>query len=248
MIHYPIHDLTTQKRKKMINNNTNISEVSNPQQIVQNLFKSYTTSKIDSILKYIQLGVTLVDMKKTLKKQFYNVIDEKIMPKKEVTRAMKFVLSIESNKNYREAMKTTNNVFSTLKRLELFELDTRIKDLTDKDLEHMHKPSVSKFNKMKVLNDDDFQKVLSGNDEPLLLNTKDTDAEDKYKYKPTEMPSNEYDSIVKAGIKPIITEYWQVKKEKESLVEQLKQHKATITQLQEDFEAYKLQNSNMDVA
>ena len=257
----------------MIKNNTTVvineadkvtDQVLNPQHLVQDLFKSYTTSKIDSILKYIKLGMTLLEIKKTLENQFYNVIDEKIMPKKEVTRAMKFVLSIEANKKYREAMQTTNNTLSTVKRLELFEVDTRIKELTDKDLENMPKPSIpsrlklfeldsrikdlsdkdlenmikpsiSKFNKMKVLDDDDFKKVLSGNDEPLnAIKSKD---EDKYKYKPTEMPDDEYDSFVKAGINPIINAYWEVKKEKESLEKQLEQYKERIS---------KLQNSNMD--
>ncbi len=199
-------------------NSTQLTEID--LDVIVGILKNYTNSKIDNILGYIQLGVKLVDMKKRLGNEFYNVVTDDVLAKKRVQEAMHFVLSVESNTKFAKAMQVVSNPLETQKKLKLFKFNTRIIELTAQSLENMIKPSVSKFKEMIHFSDEDFNTVLSGDDAPLeVLKEKvavETKAVDKYKYKPEGISDSEYDDFHEAGFDYILASLLVEKTKNES--------------------------------
>lgn len=181
-------------------------------------------SKISFIESHIILGYTLVEIKKEVKSRFFNIIDEEVIPKKQAHRLMKLVL--KHDVDFKTAMKTSGTYLEMLENLKLLELDTRVTDLVMKDLSNLYDISINKINKMKLLNDKDFEKVVTGDDKPYtnLLEKqkqeiKKISDEKHYKKKPYKISKDKFDELY-AKTKYELIDY---NLEKESKISKLKE-------------------------
>jgi hypothetical protein len=184
------------------------------QKSIKQAYKSGRKSLIDNI----QLGVDLLEARKELGKRFYTVINDDVMSNKSVQRYIKLVLHTNSYEAFAEKSSAVN-----------LNTDKRIVELKVEDIENLKDPSMNKIMKMKQLTDGDFDKVVSGDDEPYDLiqeaiktvdknkHTPDgTKAVNKYKHKPEGMSEADYDDYKAKGINGLIT---LIHKEKENNVD-----------------------------
>ena len=164
-------------------------------QRVQNALEKAYKSGRKSLWEYVQLGKSLVSARNELKGEFYEVINDQIINKKQVQRYVSLVIDSKSKIDF--ADQTGNDL----------EIDARIEDLNEKSFDNMKDPSMTKLLKMKTFSPEDFNMILSGAPEG---ETKYYETAPAKKYEaPKELPDmeeKEYNEYKNKGTKKLIVE------------------------------------------
>lgn len=133
----------------------------------KDLFAIVNNSKRATLIDKIKLGAYLLKIKLVHKNKFYDVITEEIMHRVQVGRYMKVVLLNEDN--YAKGMCIKSKDKKTIQsNLDLLVEDTRVTSLTLDGIQNFNDPTMARIKKLKELKtDDDFNKVIGGDEEPL---------------------------------------------------------------------------------
>jgi len=191
-----------------------------------NLKKVIKQSDQNKLIQFILLAKILLNAKFELGSRFYGVVNQDIISSKQVLRYLRLLMTIDSQKKFDASIKAKKEDIS------LIVVDLRIASLTEKKIEKLINPYMSKLIEMKPLSDEDFDAVIRGNDKKyneLIDGIKKRKASiaktKKYAEKPDTMDTDTFDKLLKQGVYEITRKY-QASIDKESkLLEQINQLK-----------------------
>lgn len=175
---------------------------------VQKAIKKAYESGRRSLWDQVCLGKSLIRARNSLKGAFYDVINDKIINKRQVQRLIGLVIDSSSQKEFSDGT-TKNNL----------KIDTQIDALTEASFKNLKDPSMQKLKTLKTYEKSDFIKVMSGDD------TKYYEEKTKAKFtapKGVTMTEDEYSAYKKKGSKTLIGELFNAEKTIDSLEEKLK--------------------------
>jgi len=206
---------------------------------VESLVGTIESKELSAIFARVQLGILLVEIKKEKGKDFYNVIVESMFSKKKTQRTMKMVL--KSDVDFVEAMKTSGSDTDVTERVKLLELDKRfLKFQKESDMSKIYDLSLTKIESMKSLTQIQWDKVVSGKDNPYLdmikkQSEKSKKASEKAiaSHKPKSMKKADFDKAVKAGIFPAITTMYEFSLVNTKLEKNVKSLESELLELKE---------------
>lgn len=199
------------------------------------------------LIKFILLARILLDAKFVLGSRFYGVVNQDIMSSKQVLRYLRFLMTVESQKEFDLSVKAKKEDIS------LIVVDLRIASLTEKKIEQFSKPTMNKLIVMKPLSNEDFDAVINGDNTPYdelmeeIQTTRDNIAKDKkYAKKPENMDEDTFDKLLKLGVYEITRKYQNSMDKEADLLAQIKQLKASNEILEK--EKVQLEASSMITA
>ncbi|HQS67379.1 MAG TPA: hypothetical protein PLM93_09380 [Sulfuricurvum sp.] len=168
------------------------------------------SDEVSAVWSKVELAIFLIMIKKEKLKDFYSVIVESILSKKQTQRLMKAVLKLDVD--FEEAMKTSGSQKDVEERAKLLVVDEKILSLkSESDLRQIHDLSFTKLDRMKSLSLDEWKDVVTGTDKPyadMLKKQAQEIASDVKKQhdakKPEGMAQDKFDEAVKAGVYPAV--------------------------------------------
>ena len=169
---------------------------------IKDAIKQANSDGKNSLLSYVKLSVSLINARNSLKKEFYDVINDDIIKKKQNQRLVALTIDSKSKKDFRDQTNKDLNIDEKI--VKLLEKDDPFKDLKF--------PSQSKLQKCLSMTSDDFDAVMAGNDEP-YNNVKDP----RPVVPPEGMTLEQYNTYKKRGTKKLIEDLFNSEKEKETL-------------------------------
>lgn len=133
---------------------------------VMRLYVLVENDEKSSLIDKILFGDYLLKIKLVHKNEFYKVIGDEIN-KMKVGRSIKLILKDPST--YAEGMSTKNKDSKVIEEnLKLLVADTRITSLKSiDDIQNLKESTTTYLEKLKELDDEDFWKVIDGNEKPL---------------------------------------------------------------------------------
>ena len=242
---------------------------------VMRLYRLVEDNEKSTIIDKIIFGDYLLKTKLVHKNDFYTVIGEEIN-KMKVGRSIKLVLKDPTK--YAEGMSTKSKDSKVIEEnLKLLVVDERITSLKSvDDIKNLKELTVSYLEKMKELEDEDFKKVLNGDEEPfkaLAKKKKEKADEEKeqvkekekanqiaeekriQELKPKGMTDSDYKLYLDKGIYPVINvvqilleDNSNLNSENESMKLELEKLKLELTQYKSNDNLSNTSNSEMKVA
>ncbi len=199
------------------------------------LSKEIKESNQRKLIKFILLARIILDAKFVLGSRFYGVVNKDLMSSKQVLIYLRFLMTKDSQKKFDLSVKAKKEDIS------LIVVDLRIATLTEKKIEKLTKPFMSKLIDMKPLSNEDFDAVIGGNDKKYneimdgIKEKKDSIAETKkYAEKPDTMDKDTFDKLLKQGVYEITRKY-QASMDKEiELLEQINKLKQSNEVLEKE--------------
>ena len=176
------------------------------------LFTAVIKNQKATLKDRLELAKFLLEKKKELKNDFYKVITDDVISRKQVGRHIQLILTLGAIDDYTQGMSTKNKVASKIEEnLSLLVEDTRVTSITEKDIETMPEPTmvaiaIAKHTDTK----DDFMKAIKGEEKILdtikkekseaskaLKKTADDEAKEVLaKLKPENMETEKYESLL----------------------------------------------------
>lgn len=174
---------------------------------VQKAIKKAYDAGRKSLFDHVELGKSLVKAKNSLKDDFYDVINDEIINKKQVQRLIGLVIDAESQKNFTAGTKHD------------LKMDERIAKLDKDSFKDLKDPSMQKLKNIKGMEDKDWKLVMSGDDTPYYKEAPKPD----YKAPSTakSMTEEEYNTYKKRGTKKIIGELYTAEQDNDLLKRKL---------------------------
>ncbi|NOQ30589.1 MAG: hypothetical protein GQ570_05640 [Helicobacteraceae bacterium] len=199
------------------------------------LSKEIKESNQRKLIKFILLARIILDAKFVLGSRFYGVVNKDVMSSKQVLIYLRFLMTTASQKLFDASVKAKKEDIS------LIVVDLRIASLTEKKIEKLTKPFMSKLIDMKPLSNEDFDAVIGGDDKKYneiidgIKKKKDGIAKTKkYAQKPDTMDTDTFDELLKQGVYEITRKY-QASMDKEiELLEQINQLKQSNEALEKE--------------
>jgi hypothetical protein len=266
-------DLLAQKSNEQEQNTNPTAQIMGNE--VMRLYRLVEDNEKSTIIDKIIFGDYLLKTKLVHKNDFYTVIGEEIN-KMKVGRSIKLVLKDPTK--YAEGMSTKSKDSKVIEEnLKLLVVDERITSLKSvDDIKNLKELTVTYLEKMKELEDEDFKKVLNGDEEPfkaLAKKKKEKADEEKeqvkekekanqiaeekriQELKPKGMTDSDYKLYLDKGIYPVINvvqilleDNSNLNSENESMKLELEKLKLELTQYKSNDNLSNTSNSEMKVA
>ena len=190
---------------------------------ISTLYQETLTADNKNLVSYISIGNKLLSARKRLGFNFYQTIDEDVIPTKQVQRYIKLVLTTDSEEKFK-SLKTMDQT-----KVDALKADSNILGITEEQLnakndkgKHKFKdPSMAKLMIMKHLSPDEFNGVVKGepaaetayeNKKTKLADNKKASSEKQAvnKHKPEGMEEKDFKTLLNDGIYELIKKYHNV--------------------------------------
>ena len=190
---------------------------------ISTLYQETLTADNKNLVSYISIGNKLLSARKRLGFNFYQTINEDVIPTKQVQRYIKLVLTTDSEEKFK-SLKTMDQT-----KVDALTADSNILGITEEQLnakndkgKHKFKdPSMEKLMIMKHLSPDEFNGVVKGepaaetayeNKKTKLADNKKASSEKQAvnKHKPEGMEEKDFKSLLDGGIYELIKKYHNV--------------------------------------
>jgi len=139
----------------------NMQAAENTCKTLEALWENLSKNATSSLIEHIQLGTTIVSGINKTGDMFYPSLKDSKFPIAKIKYYVDLLLKEDKKEDYKEALNKKKSMVVLDE-----DLDDRVLNLTEDSIKNMNEKTLYKLRNMKVLTDEEFTSVLSGNDEP----------------------------------------------------------------------------------